>query len=135
MRFIGYCPPSSSGCRLSMTTDGNVRAIRHPINRDSQAVKEQIDRLAWRSRRCADVRAVCNDAGHASRLLSATRAAEMRICLQRKLKRALVQSRVANQLPSHTCAQDGFEHVLLESANDRVLLEQIHNGGMTFENS
>src|SRR5213593_1320358 len=58
----------------------------------------------------------------------------MRSFLERKLKRALVQARVANHLPAHARAQDGFEHILLEPADDRVMLEQIHNGRMAFKN-
>src|SRR5437773_7007690 len=55
--------------------------------------------------------------------------------LQRKLKRTLVQPRIANHLPANTRAEYGFEHVLLEPPDDRIMLEQIHNGRMTFENS
>src|SRR5439155_261169 len=34
--------------------------------------------------------------------------------LNREIKRALVESRVANHLAAHTSPEDGFEHVLLE---------------------
>ena len=37
-------------------------------------------------------------------------------------------------MPAHARAQDGFEHVLLESANDWVLVQQVQGWGMTFQN-
>ena len=40
--------------------------------------------------------------------------------LQREVKRALVQPRVANHLSAHAGAEKSFEHILLEPANDRI---------------
>ena len=47
------------------------------------------------------------------------------LALERKLKRALVQPRVANYLPANARAEYGFEHVLLEPRDDRIMLQQI----------
>src|SRR5437870_1323221 len=101
-----------------MTTDGKVRAIRHPINRDSQGAKEQIELLIQSIRWSATAgRAEGDD--HRPSLPS------IKSPLQRKLKRALVQPRVANHLPANTRAEYGFEHVLLEPPDDRIMLQQI----------
>src|SRR6058998_3719908 len=51
------------------------------------------------------------------------------------MKRALVQTRVANHFAAHARAQDGFEQVLLEPPNDRVTLQQIQDRGMTLKNA
>src|SRR5438105_15805044 len=54
--------------------------------------------------------------------------------LQCEIKRALVQTRVANHLSAHAGAEKNFEHILLKSANDRILFKQIHDRRVTFEN-
>src|SRR5213592_1091173 len=54
--------------------------------------------------------------------------------LQCEIKGALVQTGIANHLTAHAGAEKNLEHILLKSANDRVLLEQIHDRRVTFEN-
>src|SRR5205809_6786801 len=54
--------------------------------------------------------------------------------LQREIKRTLVQTGIANHLTAHAGAEKNLEHILLKSANDRILLEQIHDRRVTFEN-
>lgn len=49
----------------------------------------------------------------------------MRVVLRRQLKHALVLAGVARFFPAHACAEDGLEHVALESPNNRIALEQI----------
>src|SRR6516165_9644711 len=55
--------------------------------------------------------------------------------LRRKMKRALVQTGVASHFAPHARTQHGFEHVLLEPSNDRVMLHQIQDRGMTLEDT
>src|SRR5207237_9550370 len=54
--------------------------------------------------------------------------------LQREIKRALEQTGIANHLTAHAGAEKNLEHILLKSANDRILLEQIHDRRVAFEN-
>src|SRR2546425_9383273 len=54
--------------------------------------------------------------------------------LQCEIKRALVQTGIANHLTAHAGAEKNFEHILLKSANDGILLEQIHDRRVAFEN-
>src|SRR3954466_4044243 len=52
----------------------------------------------------------------------------------REVKRALVEAGSADFLAPHLGAEDALKHVLLEPGNDRILIEQVHDGGMAFEN-
>src|ERR1041385_8832887 len=52
----------------------------------------------------------------------------------REIKGALVETGRAGLLAPNFGAEHTFEHVLLEPRNDRVLLEQIQNRRMAFEN-
>src|SRR5213592_4677789 len=54
--------------------------------------------------------------------------------LQCEIKRALIQTGIANHLTAHAGAEKNLEHILLKSANDRILLEQIHDRRVAFEN-
>src|SRR5216117_17856 len=54
--------------------------------------------------------------------------------LQREIKRTLVQTGIANHLTAHAGAEKHLEHILLKSANDGILLEQIHDRRVAFEN-
>src|SRR5262249_52358715 len=54
--------------------------------------------------------------------------------LRCELEDALVQAGVTKHLAADTRAEHGFEHVLLEPANDRVALEHVQERGMAFEN-
>ncbi len=94
--------------------------------RDSHRAKEEI-RLAGTSRRDVPDGAVC-------RACQKEPKENLKPMLHRNLKRALVQTRVTNYLPANTRAQYGFEHVLLESTNDRVLLHQVQDRRMTLQN-
>ena len=51
-----------------------------------------------------------------------------------EVKRALVQPGVAKHFPADAGAEKSFEHILLESGDDRILLDQIHDRRVAFEN-
>src|SRR6476620_4840542 len=102
-----------------MTTDGNAPAMND----------QSTDIHVERKDKCSSMRCL-------SALYSrfATRDSFKRSS-DREMKRALVQTRVANHFAAHARAQDGFEHVLLEPTNDRVALQQIQDRGMTLNNA
>src|SRR5438128_12562689 len=54
--------------------------------------------------------------------------------LHGEIKRALVQAGVASFFSTHAGAEHGFEHILLETTDDRVAIKQVHDWRMTFEN-
>src|SRR4051812_10135315 len=51
-----------------------------------------------------------------------------------EVKRALVKTRGACLFPAHLGAENSFEHVFLEPADDRILVEQIQDRRMAFKN-
>src|SRR4051794_18672008 len=54
--------------------------------------------------------------------------------LRREFKHAFVQPRVTNDLAADTGAQNSFKHVLLEASNNGVMLQHVHDRGMTLQN-
>ena len=56
------------------------------------------------------------------------------LVLRCEVKRALVQPGVAKHLPADAGAEKSFEHILLESGDDRILLDQIHDRRVALEN-
>jgi hypothetical protein len=81
------------------------------------AVRSAALRCLRRPRRASHRDAATTDKG-----LAGPQAGSMTRRLHREIKSALVQPRVANHLPTHTGPEHGFEHVLLEPANDRVTI-------------
>lgn len=56
------------------------------------------------------------------------------LVLRCEVKGALVEPGIAKHFPANAGAENSFEHILLESADDRILLEQIHDRRVAFEN-
>src|SRR3954469_13435434 len=67
MRLIGERPQSISGCTLSITTDGNARAMRHQSTeihiqrKDKSIVAQDAATLRERSQRSAESLSYCGD--------------------------------------------------------------------------